>query len=144
MSLAGWVLVVEGNPILRQEWAAGLEERGGFAVRAAATLQDAECLIEAAEHNFDAIVLNERLADGSGNEFCADLRAREDWTPVIIVASRAGEIDILRSFEAGADDHMTRPSIAELVARLRAQIRAASRPIIPFAFAPAFAPALVA
>lgn len=139
MSLAGWVLIVEGNPILRREWAAGLEERGGFSVRVASSLQDADLVIEAAENPFDAIVLSERLPDGPGNDFCADLRARENWTPVIIVAGRATEVDVVRSFEAGADDHVIRPSIAELVARLRAQIRAASRPVLALAFVPAFA-----
>ncbi len=137
MSQAVSILLVESNPILRREWAAGLEERGGFRTRTVSSLSDAGRVIDA-ECRFDAIILADRLPDGSGKAFCAGLREDEDWTPVIITAARADEVDVVRAFEAGADDHMIRPGLAELVARLRAQLRAARRPVLPTSFGPAF------
>jgi DNA-binding response OmpR family regulator len=54
-------------------------------------------------------------------------RERAPWThelPVIMVSSRAQELDVLRAFEAGADDFLARPArYLELRARLRAVLR---------------------
>ncbi len=124
---AGWVLVIEANPFLCKKLASGIEARGLFLVSTAGSVAEAGVVMAEDAGAFDAIVLNEQLPDGTGLEFCAGLRDRGDWTPVIMIANRVSESDVVRSFAAGADDHLVRPTIPELVARLRAQIRAKSR-----------------
>lgn len=63
-----------------------------------------------------------------GYEVCRRLREFSD-VPVIMLTARAQEADLLRGFEVGADDYLTKPfSSKELVARVRAVLRRASRP----------------
>jgi DNA-binding response OmpR family regulator len=48
--------------------------------------------------------------------------------PVIVIGSRAGELDVLRAFDAGADDFLGRPvRYLELRGRMRAIMRRAGR-----------------
>ncbi len=123
MSQSGWILVVEDNPIRRKQLASGLEERGAFQVCTAGTVAQATILLNGSGARFDAIVLDDQLPDGTGRNMCAEMRGRGNWTPLIMISNRATEADVVRSFEAGADDHVVRPSVSELVARLRVQLR---------------------
>ena len=65
---------------------------------------------------------------------CAEqLRAREVWTPVLMLTAKDGEYDQADAFDLGADDYLTKPfSFVVLVARLRALIRrgAPARPAV--------------
>ncbi len=57
-------------------------------------------------------------------------RAGTPWTqdtPVVVIGPRAQELDLLRAFDAGADDYLARPPVyLELRARLRAILRRAT------------------
>ena len=66
-------------------------------------------------------------------EQCAELRAKEIWTPVLMLTAKDGELDEAEALDTGADDFLSKPfSYVVLVARLRALLRrgATSRPPI--------------
>jgi len=118
------VLVVEADPDLR----AGLADtfsRFGFSVETAGTRAEAiERAIDA-----DLIVLDLDLFQGDGLDVCSEL-ARQ--TPVVVVSSRAEEVDRVLALELGADDCLSKPfGPRELVARCRTVLRRAGRSVGP-------------
>jgi two-component system OmpR family response regulator len=82
---------------------------------------------------YDAVVLDIMLPGLSGYEVCRQLRAREVWTPVLMLTAKDGEYDEADGLDLGADDYLVKPfSFVVLVARLRALIRrgAPQRPVV--------------
>jgi len=76
--------------------------------------------------NFDLIVLDLMLPGVDGLEVCRGLRARGDFTPILMLTARSTEADRVVGLEVGADDYLVKPfGIAELVARVRALLRRA-------------------
>jgi two-component system KDP operon response regulator KdpE len=77
----------------------------------------------------DLVLLDIRLPYGlDGYEVCRRIREFSK-VPVIMLTAKAQETDLLRGFEVGADDYLTKPfSSKELVARVRAVMRRAQRP----------------
>lgn len=73
---------------------------------------------------FDLVVLDLMLPGVNGLEILRALRKERHEVRVIILTALASEDDLLRGFEAGADDYMSKPfSPRELVARVQAQFR---------------------
>src|SRR3954451_25230505 len=82
---------------------------------------------------YDAIVLDIMLPRLSGYEICRRLRAREVWTPVLMLTAKDGEYDQADALDLGADDYLVKPfSFVVLIARLRALVRrgAPERPVV--------------
>lgn len=77
----------------------------------------------------DLVLLDIRLPHGmDGYEVCRRIREFSD-VPVIMLTAKARDVDILRGFDVGADDYLTKPFNArELLARTRALLRRANRP----------------
>ena len=73
---------------------------------------------------FDLVVLDLMLPGANGFEVLEELRRENQRMRVLILTALADERDILRGFELGADDYMSKPcSRRELVARIDAQFR---------------------
>lgn len=72
---------------------------------------------------FDLILLDLMLPKMNGFEVCA--RIRKKWnTPIIMVTAREEEKDKILGLDTGADDYVTKPfSLAELLSRIKANIR---------------------
>jgi two-component system, OmpR family, response regulator len=115
------VLVVEDEPLLASTLAIGLRAEGCVVVEAATGVDG---LWQACEHEFDVVVLDIMLPGLSGYEVLRRMRAREVWTPVMMLTAKDGEYDQADAFDLGADDYLTKPfSFIVLVARLRALLR---------------------
>ena len=124
------VLVVEDETRLAAALRAGLEGEG-HAVDVAA--DGAEALWFAEEHAYDVIVLDVMLPVHDGLEVCRRLRAREDWTPVLMLTARDAASDMIDGLDVGADDYVTKPFAFDvLLARLRslARRRVTERPAV--------------
>ena len=81
--------------------------------KAVGTAAQALSLIQA-EH-FDLYMLDGWLPEIDGFELCRRLRAFDSLTPILFFSGAAYEADKKKGFEAGADDYVIKPNIAELV-----------------------------
>jgi two-component system, OmpR family, response regulator len=119
------VLVVEDEKRLAAGLKKGLEAEG-FATDVA--LDGTDGLWMAREHPYDAIVLDIMLPGINGYKVCATLRDEGNWTPILMLTAKDGELDEAEALDTGADDFLTKPfSYVVLVARLRALMRRGAR-----------------
>lgn len=122
---AATVLVVEDEPAQQNVLAYNLEAEGYRVLIAA----DGEAALDVvAEDPPDVILLDWMLPLVSGIEVCRRLKSRQATRaiPIIMLSARSEEVDKVRGLETGADDYMVKPySVAELMARVRAQLRRA-------------------
>lgn len=91
----------------------------------------AEVLPRVGERRPDLLVLDLMLPGMHGLDVCRALRAEAATSalPIIMVTARAEEADRIAGLDLGADDYLTKPfSPRELVARVAALLRRASRP----------------
>lgn len=117
------VLLVEDEPEFLAFNARRLEAEG-YRVSCAATLREARLAVRADPP--DLVVLDILMPDGSGLDFCRDLRA-DTGVPVIFLTSLGEQEQIVAGLRAGGDDYLTKPyHIGELVARIEAQLRRAA------------------
>jgi two-component system KDP operon response regulator KdpE len=118
------VVVVEDEPQIRR-FVRGALESEGCQVFEAETFKKG--LVEAGTRKPDLVVLDLGLPDGDGVDFIRDLRG---WSgvPVVVLSARSDEQDKIEALDAGADDYLTKPfGVGELLARVRASLRRASR-----------------
>lgn len=94
----------------------------GFAVDLAHDGEDGLHLARQGE--YDVVVLDIMLPRLSGYNVCKQLRAEENWVPILMLSAKDGEYDMADGLDLGADDYLTKPfSYVVLVARLRALLR---------------------
>ncbi|MEG0166207.1 response regulator transcription factor, partial [Anaerorhabdus sp.] len=120
----GKILVVEDdNTILGALEFTLIDE--GYDVKVAQAVKEAICEID--NNDFDLILLDLMLPDGSGYDICKHVRAKSD-VPVIFLTACDEEVNVVMGLELGADDYITKPfKIRELLARIKANIRRHSK-----------------
>ena len=124
------LLVVEDEVRMAHALRRGLQAEG-FTVDLAHDGEDGLHL--ALEGDYSAIVLDVMLPRLSGYRVCQQLRAAENWVPVLMLSAKDGEYDEADGLDIGADDYLTKPfSYVVLVAHLRALLRrgAPDRPAV--------------
>jgi DNA-binding response OmpR family regulator len=115
------VLVIEDEPGIADFLRRGLTAEG-FAVESSLDGTEGERL--ALGGNYDAIVLDLMLPGRSGLQILASVTRASPTLPVIVLSARGEIEDRVAGLETGAVDYLVKPfSLAELVARLRAQLR---------------------
>lgn len=98
--------------------------------------------ILAERRRYSAMVLDIMLPGKTGFEVSRELRNREVFVPILMLTALGRSEDVLKGFEAGADDYLSKPfDLLILIARVRALIRRkqwaqhlASAPLDQFAF----------
>ncbi len=102
-------------------------EREGWRVVIARHGGEVAALVK--EHRPDLIILDVMMPKKDGFEVVRELRAAGERMPVLMLTAKAQEADKVLGLGLGADDYVTKPfGIAELVARVRAQLRRATEP----------------
>jgi two-component system, OmpR family, response regulator len=115
------VLVVEDEPGILDFVRRGLEAEG-FSVSTAQDGIEGERL--ALKEPFDLVVLDLMLPGRGGLEILGSLRRERPALPVIVLTARGEIEDRVAGLDAGAVDYLSKPfSLAELLARVRAQLR---------------------
>jgi two-component system, OmpR family, response regulator len=119
------VLIAEDDDKIASFLVKGLKQ-AGFAVDRSADGE--EGLYLAANHPYDAAVIDIMLPKLDGLSLIEQLRRREIDTPVIILSARRSVDDRVKGLQSGSDDYMTKPfAFSELLARIQALIRRASK-----------------
>lgn len=114
------ILLIEDEAGIADAVVYGLS-REGFAVVWKTSIREG---LEAFDDSFDLVLLDVGLPDGSGFDACKAILRRRD-VPVVFLTARSEEIDRVVGLEIGGDDYIVKPfSPRELVARLRARLRA--------------------
>ena len=111
-------LVVEDDPTVRLLVKKALENHGGEIVEADTAGSGQE---KALKDDFDMIVLDLRLPDGTGYDVCVSLRDNDVTTPILVLYAEQETNMKVKVLNVGADDYLTKPfSVEELLARIEA------------------------
>lgn len=115
------ILVVEDELSLAEGLRFNLEAEG-FSVELAANGDIA--LARVLESKFDALVLDVMMPGLTGFDVARIMRERGDYTPILMLTALGQPEDVLKGFEAGADDYLPKPfDLSILLARVSGLLR---------------------
>jgi len=117
------LLLIEDDLQAAEYLAKGLRE-SGYTVEHSADGRDG--LDKALTRSYDVIIADRQLPYVDGLQIIAQLRAKADRTPVLILSALGTVDDRVTGLRAGGDDYLTKPfAFAELLARIEALCRRA-------------------
>lgn len=109
------ILLIEDNRAISKGLVYTLEQNG-FEV---ALCENAESTLNSLGGDFDLFIVDVSLPDGNGFELCNEIK-RVCETPVIFLTALDDEDSIVKGFDLGAEDYITKPfSSRELLARIK-------------------------
>lgn len=117
------ILVVEDEAHLAEGLRFNLEAEG-HSVEISDNGEDALNRLLKDHERFDALVLDVMLPGKDGFLVAGELRKAQNYTPLIMLTARGRPEDVLKGFESGADDYLTKPfDLAILIARVESLLR---------------------
>ena len=121
MSSHANILVVEDEVHLAQGLLFNLRAEG-YTVQLA---MDGESALEVLrEEAIDAVILDVMLPGRDGFSIASELRAQQNFVPILMLTARSRPEDVLSGFSAGADDYLPKPfDLSILLARLNGLLR---------------------
>jgi two-component system, OmpR family, response regulator len=115
------ILIVEDNPELGIELKDFLSH-SGYICKIAKNCEEA--LEEINSNDYDVMLLDLGLPDGSGFDVLKSVRENQSKMVVIVITARGELDDKIKGLQLGADDYLTKPfALTELQARLFAIVR---------------------
>lgn len=115
------ILIVEDHALIGKALKKGLTEEA-FAVDWVTTLAEGEHLAD--EFEYDTLILDLMLPDGTGLDLLTRLRKKGHRTPVLILSAKDSIQDKIQGFHLGTDDYLAKPFVfEEVLSRVRALSR---------------------
>lgn len=119
------ILVVEDEPSIQRGLSDVLTFRG---YRVEALDHGRRALERVLQGRLDLVLLDVMLPELDGFSICEQVRSAGEQVPILMLTAKGAEDDVLRGFEAGVDDYVTKPfSVRELLARVQAMLKRSSR-----------------
>ena len=117
------ILIVEDEKHLADVLRYNLKAEG-YEVDTVGTAEDAQSLLIDPQRNYDVVVLDVMLPGMDGFSLASNLRSQGHFVPILMLTARGRAEDVLRGFEAGADDYLPKPfELSVLLARINALLR---------------------
>lgn len=117
------VLIVEDEHHLAEGLKFNLEADGYSVEIAADGTAATRALLDTSRH-YDAVILDVMLPGKDGFTVASELRQAGQFVPILMLTARGRREDVLRGFESGADDYLSKPfELSILLARLRGLLR---------------------
>lgn len=117
------LLVVEDEQHLADGLRFNLEAEG-YQVEVVETGEEALQRLVPGPTHFDALILDVMLPGKDGFSVMSEMRQAGQFLPTLMLTARGHPDDVLRGFEAGADDYLPKPfDLAVLIARIRGLLR---------------------
>lgn len=129
--MAHSILIVDDKPNVQRLLVDFLSGKG-FTVHCAANGHEAFRQLD--KHDFDLILLDIMMPKMDGYDFISKLRMTSNL-PVIMITAKQQEGDVVKGFELGADDYVTKPfKVNELLVRVKAVLKRTIPDVIPESF----------
>ena len=117
------VLIIEDEEHLADGLRFNLEAEG-YEVETVGDGESALALLLNERRHFEAVVLDVMLPGKDGFAVATELRAANNYVPILMLTARGRPEDVLKGFESGADDYLPKPfELSVLLARINALLR---------------------